>query len=1011
LVLHGNKLSTLPNEIADLANLKALFLGDNQFLELPPSVLRALQLAELYLHDNSLKSLPPEFSNLKNIRALTLGRNEFRSFPSEVINLHKLRRLNLESNQIQYVPEEIRRLGNLRSLELEFCGLTALPQGISQLTHLETLDLYGNELSILPPEISKLTALRRLSLSRNRFVTLPSSVYQLHSLKSLQVSSNQLSGLSPEIRQLSQLDSIEVQDNLLTNLPAEVGDLGQLRELNLENNTLNTLPQGLGRLSDTVEINLENNPLKEPIRTFVGRGTQRLLAYLRSLHDARPQYEAKVVLVGEGSVGKTSLVAALRGKPFVKGRSTTHGIEIGSLSLPHPHLPLDIDLNTWDFGGQEVYRITHQFFFSRRALYLLVWNPRQGQEQNEVEGWLHRIRLRLGEDARIIVVATHSDERYPELDYPSLKMRFGSILADHPYAVDNKSGNGIEDLRQAIAHEAAELPQMGELLSKGWVQAAGELERLNQPQISFTRFRTICESYGLDEAEVHACSDLFHDLGHLIYYGDDDGLRDIVVLQPEWLTKAISYVLEDATTRQAGGVLDHARLTQIWQGRSDRESYPSEYHPYFVRLMEKFDVSYRLEDRSASLVGQLLPNERPRLPWDNQPESPLSRGLNLVCSMKEVAPGLMAWLTVRNHRFSIGLHWRNGVFLVHRQYASEALFEMVNDRTLSLGVRAPSPDYFFTILRDSLEYLIQTRWDGLEYEFLVPCLYVSDSGQRCNGFFEFTTLVRYRERGRAQIECHRCIELQDVAQLLTGFPPSSGPVQLILDELKVQADDLRTELRSRTGEMRADLSELKAMAADNATQVRIVLKAIATEVADCPRLFTLELRDAGVWRVERAGFDLYSLTLWCEHAGQEHPLQGATYEFRRPKEWLQVVGPYAILVSRVLRVAAPVIGSIPGVVLPEHELKRVRHQIELMKALVQSLPQQLAADPGVSEGGSGLTAAEGAGLRALRELLMKEDPTRAFGGLNRRLTMSGDYVWICEKHYSEYDPGLPTLPN
>ena len=56
-----------------------------------------------------------------------------------------------------------------------------------------------------------------------------------------------------------------------------------------------------------------------------------------------------------------------------------------------------------------------------------------------------------------------------------------------------------------------------------------------------------------------------HDLGQVIYYGDDEGLRDFVVLNPEWLTTAISYVLRDEPTRQANGILDHARLRDIWQ--------------------------------------------------------------------------------------------------------------------------------------------------------------------------------------------------------------------------------------------------------------------------------------------------------------------------------------------------------------------------------------------------------------------------------------------------------------
>ena len=48
-------------------------------------------------------------------------------------------------------------------------------------------------------------------------------------------------------------------------------------------------------------------------------------------------------------------------------------------------------------------------------------------------------------------------------------------------------------------------------------------------------------------------AELMHDPRQIIYYGDDEGLRDFVVLNPEWLTKAISYVLEDEPTRKAAG--------------------------------------------------------------------------------------------------------------------------------------------------------------------------------------------------------------------------------------------------------------------------------------------------------------------------------------------------------------------------------------------------------------------------------------------------------------------------
>ncbi|MCO6479910.1 MAG: aldehyde dehydrogenase family protein, partial [Phaeodactylibacter sp.] len=66
-------------------------------------------------------------------------------------------------------------------------------------------------------------------------------------------------------------------------------------------------------------------------------------AYLRSLEsNAEPLYEAKLVLVGEGNVGKTTLKKALQGKVGEeapkKDERTTHGVEIDidALRLPHP---------------------------------------------------------------------------------------------------------------------------------------------------------------------------------------------------------------------------------------------------------------------------------------------------------------------------------------------------------------------------------------------------------------------------------------------------------------------------------------------------------------------------------------------------------------------------------------------------------------------------------------------------------------------------------------------------
>ena len=274
-------------------------------------------------------------------------------------------------------------------------------------------------------------------------------------------------------------------------------------------------------------LHAEGNPLQEPISELINRGSDALVAYLRSLEDAIPQYEAKVLLVGEGNVGKTSLLAALLNEPFIEKRETTHGIEIRPLIMRHPDIDVDMTIRAWDFGGQELYRITHQFFYSRRAVYLVVWNAREGQESNEVDGWLRRIRLRVSRDARALIVATHTDERRPELDYPFLEQNFPILLAGR-YEIDNRSGHGIDSLREGIAAEVANLPQMGQLISPRWIAVRDEVitRARTEPQITYEQFAQICSRHGVVGDEINTLAELLHDLGQIIYYGEDEGLKE-----------------------------------------------------------------------------------------------------------------------------------------------------------------------------------------------------------------------------------------------------------------------------------------------------------------------------------------------------------------------------------------------------------------------------------------------------------------------------------------------------
>jgi len=52
------------------------------------------------------------------------------------------------------------------------------------------------------------------------------------------------------------------------------------------------------------------------------------------------------------------------------------------------------NFRTWDFGGQREYYATHQYFLSKRSLYLVVWKISDGQRGiSEILQWLVNIQV------------------------------------------------------------------------------------------------------------------------------------------------------------------------------------------------------------------------------------------------------------------------------------------------------------------------------------------------------------------------------------------------------------------------------------------------------------------------------------------------------------------------------------------------------------------------------------------------------------------------------------------
>lgn len=371
--------------------------------------------------------------------------------------------------------------------------------------------------------------------------------------------------------------------------------------------------------------------------------------------EKRPLNEGKMILVGRGEVGKTSLVRRLATDEFRGDESKTQGIRITEWRLNSG--PGSLRLNVWDFGGQEIMHATHQFFLTERSLYILVLNGREGGEDVDAEYWLKHIES-FGGDSPVIIVQNKIAQHPFELNYRGLRGRYPQIRGFTK--TDCKDGVGIEDLRELIQGVAGDMPEIRMQFPTDWFAVKDQLALMDDDFVGFTRFREICESQGiLDESDRDTLCWVLHCLGIALNYSDDPRLRETSVLKPEWVTQGIYKILNARKVAQRRGELKLRDLKRILP----RDRYPVEKHLFLMELMRKFSLCFAFpEEMDRFLIPELLGKEEPL----ETVAFPADDCLNFEYIYGVLPEGLMPRFIVRSHTLSQSQErWRFGVILAY----------------------------------------------------------------------------------------------------------------------------------------------------------------------------------------------------------------------------------------------------------------------------------------------------------------------------------------------------------
>ena len=664
---------------------------------------------------------------------------------------------------------------------------------LADLYNLQKLDACDTQVTDLSP-LAGLHNLQELRVIRTSVTDL-SPLAGLHNLKCLNIYDAQVKDLSP-LMTLSNLQDIVIGGAHITDIKP-LAELHNLRRIYVMKAAITDLSPLLYFIENHLEVNwisagddysqedgiyIGDCPLTNPPIAIVKQGNAAILNYFKEKESQGVDhlYEAKLLLVGAGGAGKSSLLRRLYQpelKDLLEESETTKGIAIHrhEFEMKDSRYPEGrvFRLNVWDFGGQEKYRPTDTFFFTQRSLYVLLDDTRNDDKtvhDASFKYWLEAVDL-LSDNSPVLIFQNEKGGRSKNIDLAGIKGKFDNVK--HCYSGNLEHANAADALRREIETCALNLPHIGEELPKQWlaIRAAIEKQAGQHATISQEKYFSLYKKHlPFDRAKALHLSHYLHDLGVFLHFQDDDLLARTVILQNQWATEAVFKMLDDEQVKADLGRFTNTDCVRMWQ-----DSVYADMHPELLALMQKFELCYLLPDTTPKkwLAPQLLPPSKPLalIDWAK------SGDLVLRFRYEFLPKGLISRLMVRLHRFVPipELAWLTGV-LFERNEAQVLVEIPPKGGEIMLRARGFEHKELLSVIAADLDALNAT-FKGLPEKVtkLIPCDCEFCRQQIEPESFEQPELLRRKKMGKSTIECRASFENVNVLQLLDGVQVNKIP--------------------------------------------------------------------------------------------------------------------------------------------------------------------------------------------------------------------------------------------
>ncbi len=611
-----------------------------------------------------------------------------------------------------------------------------IPKSFGQLKNLKALwlngydDYYNTECSFSITDISplaELTNLIFLDLSNNDFLSDLSPLKNLKKLEFLNLScATHVSDLSP-LKDLINLKILHFDYYTKVSELAPLSGLINLQEIDFHQTLVADLTPIIPLLKRGVKINYGSCPITIPPPEIVKRGNAAILNYFAEREKAQFQNtEIKLILVGNSTVGKTSLSRFLRERTYQSGETTTHGIRNDRWQPTGRNL----QVNLWDFGGQEYYHATHRLFLSHNAVYALVWDAQTDKggycetpvhfdndpepiflqlEHSPQKWWLQNIQHFTREsNPRVPVMMVQNkcardgiQRVSSDFEKPPFKMHAAWLdnhidleaAAEHltnPQQETRKWWRSFEDFEERLLDKLESQLTHYEfaVYHRDIRDKVRRLAEAGKTDLPYSEFESLCR--GIEEdAKMDLVQIYLRDItGDILYYPHNQRLKERIFLHPAWVCDSIYQILSQEVQLQNGvfGV-DWVRKTLQCDEANALD---------FVELMREFELVFDDCDESGNPTGQLV---APQYLPDTCSKSQYLEGLKADKILTHVFTLWFPDFLPKSHiaRFVANwgnkaegrIFWKNG--LLFKTEDCKALVERIGEDKIRVELQANQP--------------------------------------------------------------------------------------------------------------------------------------------------------------------------------------------------------------------------------------------------------------------------------------------------------------------------------